>query len=127
MTWRRLLSSHSQPMCMSITRVRCAWLQVRMPDGNLLTTADGQQWRLLQFHFHTPSENALDGRHAPMEAHLVHQNVANGAPTSTVWQWVPFEVGEDRYSIKRLCIGNCRQSAVAMHCAMLRSSSRLLL
>lgn len=53
-----------------------------MSDGNLLTTADGQQWRLLQLHFHTPSENALDGRHAPMEAHLVHQNVANGRPGS---------------------------------------------
>jgi carbonic anhydrase len=47
--------------------------------SNLLTTADGGKWQLTQFHFHTPSENAFDGRHAAMEAHLVHTNVATGA------------------------------------------------
>ncbi len=34
-------------------------------------------YKLLQFHFHSPSEHARDGRRFPMEVHLVHRN-ANG-------------------------------------------------
>lgn len=34
----------------------------------------GQVFKLLQFHFHTPSENTVDGKFYPMEAHLVHQD-----------------------------------------------------
>lgn len=33
---------------------------------------DGRDYRLKQFHFHTPSENHIGGRAYPMEAHLVH-------------------------------------------------------
>jgi len=35
---------------------------------------DGQVYRLLQFHFHDPSEHHIDGVSFPMEMHLVHQN-----------------------------------------------------
>ncbi|MEJ2443306.1 MAG: carbonic anhydrase family protein [Exilibacterium sp.] len=31
-------------------------------------------YQLLQFHFHTPSEHALNGQRYPMEVHLVHKN-----------------------------------------------------
>ncbi|MBL4645113.1 MAG: carbonic anhydrase family protein [Rhizobiales bacterium] len=37
---------------------------------------NGEQFNLLQFHFHTPSENLIDGKTYPMEMHLVHQNSA---------------------------------------------------
>ena len=33
----------------------------------------GQTFSLLQFHFHTESENELDGARFPMEMHLVHK------------------------------------------------------
>lgn len=33
----------------------------------------GVRYDLVQFHFHTPSEHTVDGRHAPLELHLVHQ------------------------------------------------------
>jgi len=33
---------------------------------------DGASFELKQVHFHTPSENTIDGKHFPMEAHLVH-------------------------------------------------------
>jgi len=33
-------------------------------------------YKLLQFHFHTPSENTVDGQHYGAEVHLVHQNAA---------------------------------------------------
>ncbi|MBE9609489.1 carbonic anhydrase [Chitinilyticum piscinae] len=42
-----------------------SWLQV----GN-------DRYQLLQFHFHTPSEEAVGGKRYPMVAHLVHKNDA---------------------------------------------------
>lgn len=48
-----------------------------MPEGVDYYLA-GQRHRLLQFHFHTPSEHTLDGRHLAMEAHLVHRNLETG-------------------------------------------------
>ena len=35
---------------------------------------NGKAYDLKQFHFHTPSEHTINGRRAPMEAHLVHKN-----------------------------------------------------
>ncbi len=34
----------------------------------------GEQYELLQFHFHAPGENTVDGKTFPMEIHLVHKN-----------------------------------------------------
>lgn len=35
---------------------------------------DGQTFHLKQFHFHTPSENTIEGKSYPLEAHFVHAN-----------------------------------------------------
>ena len=51
-------------------------VQVNVPRGNRLRVGD-RVYRLIQFHFHTPSENTIDGLHYPMETHLVHKD-ANG-------------------------------------------------
>jgi hypothetical protein len=34
---------------------------------------DGKKYKLVQFHFHTPSENRIDGHAFASEVHLVHQ------------------------------------------------------
>lgn len=47
-------------------------IQVTVDEGSSLTT-EKNTYALKQFHFHTPSENTLDGRHFPMEVHFVHQ------------------------------------------------------
>lgn len=44
--------------------------QVNFKPGNIATVG-GVELELLQFHFHTPSEHAMDGKRAPMEVHLV--------------------------------------------------------
>ncbi len=50
-------------------------VQVNFDKGSNLTV-DGKIFELKQFHFHTPSENQIDGKNHHMEAHLVHANEA---------------------------------------------------
>lgn len=40
--------------------------------GNSTLQVDGRTFHLKQFHFHSPSENLIDGKSYAMEAHLVH-------------------------------------------------------
>jgi carbonic anhydrase len=46
-------------------------VQVNIKAGNTLDI-DGTTFELKQFHFHTPSENHINGKAFPMEAHFVH-------------------------------------------------------
>ena len=49
------------------------------PQAEVTCQIGGQPFRLVQLHFHTPSEHAVSGRHAAMEAHLVHRSPDTGA------------------------------------------------
>lgn len=40
--------------------------------------SEGARWRLLQFHFHHPSEHTVEGRAFPLEIHFVHKDEAGG-------------------------------------------------
>ncbi len=84
-------------------------IQVNYAPGSTITV-DNHTFNLLQFHFHTPSENTVKGRYFPMEAHLVHAdkdgNLAvvsvlfeDGATNSfidTVWASMPEKTGETK-------------------------------
>ena len=48
-------------------------VQVPYAPGSYILL-EGQQYNLLQFHFHSPSEHALDGKIQGAELHLVHQS-----------------------------------------------------
>ena len=48
-------------------------IQVDVQGENTITVRDST-YRLLQFHFHTPSEEQINGKRFPMVAHLVHKN-----------------------------------------------------
>ncbi len=48
-------------------------IQIDPDSGNTLVVGD-KRFKLLQFHFHAPSENQLEGRTFSMEAHLVHRD-----------------------------------------------------
>jgi carbonic anhydrase len=79
-------------------------------DPGSSMTLDGQNFRLLQFHFHHPSEHAMDGRRFDMEAHFVHINDAGMLAVlgvfiepggendvlAPVWQNMPKTAGPER-------------------------------
>ena len=46
-------------------------IQINYDEGSTLTV-DATEFELAQYHFHVPSEHAIDGKPVPMEMHLVH-------------------------------------------------------
>lgn len=45
-------------------------------DRGSFVIADEVQYELKQFHFHAPSEHTVNGKHYPMEMHLVHKSAS---------------------------------------------------
>jgi len=72
-------------------------IQVTVDAGSTLKTKK-DTYELLQFHFHTPSENTVDGKHYPMEAHFVHQ--AKDGKFGVVAMF--FEEGEENPELAKL-------------------------
>ncbi len=48
-------------------------IQVNYQSESVLKL-DGETYKLVQFHFHHPSEHKVNSQNFPMELHLVHQN-----------------------------------------------------
>ncbi|KAG0258342.1 hypothetical protein BGZ95_005000 [Linnemannia exigua] len=53
--------------------VEIDWTPGPKTHNNSITIGK-KQYNLVQFHFHTPSEHRINGRHADAELHLVHRN-----------------------------------------------------
>jgi carbonic anhydrase len=82
-------------------------VQVNRHEGSSITV-DGEKFELLQFHFHTPSENKVGGKPYDMEMHLVHKNAkgqlavvgvflkagAANAVLEKAWAHMPGHVGD---------------------------------
>ena len=82
-------------------------IQVEMQGENSITVR-GSSYRLLQFHFHTPSEEQINFKRFPMVAHLVHRNAegqlavvavlldigAANPVIDTVWTYMPLDAGD---------------------------------
>jgi len=82
-------------------------VQVNYQPGSFLTL-DGERFELKQFHFHTPSENLIQGESFPLEGHFVHTD-KNGSlaviavmfqegevnhALASIWPHIPAQVGE---------------------------------
>lgn len=52
-------------------------IQLSAGADSILVVGD-DRYRLVQFHFHRPSEHLIDGKGFPMEAHFVHQHTGGG-------------------------------------------------
>lgn len=48
-------------------------IQLNVAPGSTLMLGD-DEYKLVQFHFHRPSEHLVDGKRFPMEVHFVHQH-----------------------------------------------------
>ncbi len=82
-------------------------IQVDVQGENAITVR-GSSYRLLQFHFHTPSEEQINFKRFPMVAHLVHKNsegqlavvavlLEEGATNpliDKVWTYMPLDAGD---------------------------------
>jgi len=51
-------------------------VQLNVPDGSTLKVGE-REYKLVQFHFHSPSEEAIGGKRYPMVAHFVHKDAEN--------------------------------------------------
>ena len=83
-------------------------VQVNIDPGNTIVTG-GRRFELLQFHFHRPAEERIDGRSFDMVAHLVHKDsdgrwavvavlLDKGSVQpllQTVWNNLPLEKNEE--------------------------------
>lgn len=53
-------------------------VQVDLKDSASSLQFNNTTYELVQFHFHTPSENHINGVAYPLEAHFVHKNAKGG-------------------------------------------------
>jgi carbonic anhydrase len=51
-------------------------IQVNFPGADTLVIG-GTAYTLVQFHFHSPSEHTVNGKHYPLEMHFVHKSADN--------------------------------------------------
>lgn len=72
-------------------------VQVNINEGSKVKV-DGIEFELKQIHFHTPSENHIEGKSFPLEAHLVHAAQDGSLAVLAVL----FEEGRRNLSIKRI-------------------------
>jgi carbonic anhydrase len=67
-------------------------VQVTYDSGSWLTVG-AERYELIQFHFHRPSEEVIDGKRFAMVAHLVHRDSKGGVGVVAV----PLSTGEETF------------------------------
>ena len=90
-------------------------VQVNVEPGNAITIT-GKRYELVQFHFHRPSEERINGRQYDMVAHLVHKDPdghlavvavlldrGSAQPiVQSVWNNLPLEKGDEVHAGTRI-------------------------
>lgn len=74
-------------------------VQGNLQIGSNHLTIGTKRYDLAQFHFHTLSENTVNGKHAPIEMHMVHKT----ADGELAVVGVMFEEGVENSTLKELC------------------------
>ena len=71
-------------------------IQVNYNPGSTIKV-NGNEFELKQFHFHSPSENTIEGRSYPMEVHYVHADKDGNLVVIAVL----FETGEKNAELEK--------------------------
>jgi carbonic anhydrase len=85
-------------------------IQVNYTEGDSLTVGEAS-YELLQYHFHSPSEHTFEGKHFPMEMHMVHKAAdgslavigvfieegAHNAAFDPIWSNLPKDKGVENH------------------------------
>ncbi len=72
-------------------------IQANYSAGSTMTI-NGHVFELKQFHFHSPSENQIDGEYFPMEAHFVHADTDGNLAVIAVM----YKIGDENKGMKKL-------------------------
>lgn len=70
-------------------------IQINVPAGSSLKIGN-EVYDLVQFHFHAPSEESVDGKAYPLNAHFVHKNAAGKLAVVGVF----FALGKENAALK---------------------------
>ena len=90
------LDFHYQPVPLRIVDNGHS-IQVNYDPGSWLSL-DGERYDLVQFHFHRPSEEEIDGKRFAMVAHLVHRDAAGHLAVVAV----PLQPGDENALVETL-------------------------
>ena len=83
-------------------------IEVPMPEDSVQTLTIGDEdYRLVQYHFHAPSEHTVDGASHDLEAHLVHQNAEGQLAVVGVF----LDEGDASVELLDSVIGNAPETA----------------
>ncbi len=88
-------------------------IQVNINGGSSIEV-DGKTFELKQFHFHTPSENQIESKNFPLEAHFVH--AAKDGSLAVVA--VMFEDGEENFILDKLWSKMPHKAGESTKCVM---------
>lgn len=73
-------------------------IQVNLLSGNNQIQLGNDNFKLLQFHFHTPSEEKINGKSYPMVAHMVHRNAEGKLAVVAVL----FKLGRENRALRKM-------------------------
>ena len=72
-------------------------VQANFPAGNSIVVS-GHRFELKQIHFHTPSENHIDGQSYPLEGHMVHADSEGNLAVVALM----YAQGDENHALARL-------------------------
>ena len=75
-------------------------IQINLADAGKVTL-EGVDFKLVQFHFHTPSEEKIRGKNYPLVAHLVHKSADGNLAVVAVL----FKQGKENTAMKAIFEG----------------------
>jgi carbonic anhydrase len=96
-------------------------IQVNLANGGSIKLGN-DEYKLLQFHFHTPSEELINGKSFPLVAHLVHKSAEGKLAVVAVL----FNLGEENVVLRDIFRGMPEQANASVQLGASFDASQLL-